>query len=67
MAGLTRFDPANYVLFASSHDGRVDGEYWRETPARERDDGALASPRIRVLQWRSGLVAISVESRVLTA
>jgi hypothetical protein len=38
-----------------------------KTPARERDDGALAGPRIRALQWRSGLVAISVESRVLAA
>ena len=26
MAGLTRFDPANYVLFAAQHDGRVDGQ-----------------------------------------
>src|SRR5262249_5497123 len=26
MAGLTRFDPANYVLFAAPHDGRVDGQ-----------------------------------------
>src|SRR5262249_19585554 len=25
-AGLTRFDPANYVLFAAPHDGRVDGQ-----------------------------------------
>ena len=26
MAGLTRFDPANYVLLAAPHDGRVDGQ-----------------------------------------
>jgi hypothetical protein len=26
MAGLTRFDPANYVLAAAPHDGRVDGQ-----------------------------------------
>jgi hypothetical protein len=26
MAGLTRFDPANYALFAAPHDGRVDGQ-----------------------------------------
>ena len=26
MAGLTTFDPANYVLFAAPHDGRVDGQ-----------------------------------------
>jgi hypothetical protein len=26
MAGLTRFDPANYVLFAAPYDGRVDGQ-----------------------------------------
>ena len=25
-AGLTRFDPANYVLLAAPHDGRVDGQ-----------------------------------------
>jgi hypothetical protein len=26
MAGLTRLDPANYVLFSAPDDGRVDGE-----------------------------------------
>ena len=27
MAGLIRFDPANYVLFAAPHDGRVNGQF----------------------------------------
>ena len=26
MAGLTRFDPANYALFAAPHDGRADDQ-----------------------------------------
>jgi hypothetical protein len=27
MAGLIRFDPANYVLFAAPRDGRVNGQF----------------------------------------
>ena len=51
----------------SAHDGRVGGQPYRETVARELDDGALAGWRTRALQWQSGLVAISVEARVLTS
>jgi len=38
-----------------------------ETLAREPDGGALATQRIPALQWRSALVSISIEARVLAA
>jgi hypothetical protein len=70
-------DPVEHVLFCSAahvdarinsaHDGRVRGQPYRETASREPDDGALAGWRIRALQWQSGLIAISVEARVLTS
>jgi len=82
MAGFDQVRPGQRCLVCSvarvdaqvvpAHAGRAGGQPYRETLdsetlARERDDGALAAWRILALRWRSALVAISVEARVLTA
>ena len=44
MAGLIRFDPANCVLFAAPHDGRLDG-HPSEKGQRASETMALSQAR----------------------
>ena len=55
------------ICWQVAHDGRAGGQLDRETPACRLDGGALATRGIPASQWRSALVAISVEARMLAA
>ena len=65
MSCLQRCPSGNVSMPA--HDGRAGGQLNREKLSREPDGGALATRRIPALQWRSALVSISIEARVLAA